>query len=195
MTATSRATRKGVRQIFSNVFGLDRRHSERDPSTERTLSCAPSDCDSPPEPPRSSVSWNSVPVPAVMSGTSGIRKTYSKEGSGRRRLRLPRLGPYSLRRANINMAAGSRRQQHREALWELAPGCYQLGHLDTRDSGGENEPTFMGRANPGPFLDAVPDLSGIGTSRDLSGVTPPMLFRSEERRVGKECRSRWSPYH
>ena len=21
------------------------------------------------------------------------------------------------------------------------------------------------------------------------------LFRSEERRVGKECRSRWSPYH
>src|SRR5256885_8994582 len=26
---------------------------------------------------------------------------------------------------------------------------------------------------------------------------PPtyILFRSEERRVGKECRSRWSPYH
>ena len=22
-----------------------------------------------------------------------------------------------------------------------------------------------------------------------------MLMRSEERRVGKECRSRWSPYH
>ena len=22
-----------------------------------------------------------------------------------------------------------------------------------------------------------------------------MPFRSEERRVGKECRSRWSPYH
>ena len=27
----------------------------------------------------------------------------------------------------------------------------------------------------------------------LSGVT--FLARSEERRVGKECRSRWSPYH
>ena len=26
----------------------------------------------------------------------------------------------------------------------------------------------------------------------LSGSS---LFRSEERRVGKECRSRWSPYH
>ena len=23
----------------------------------------------------------------------------------------------------------------------------------------------------------------------------PLLLRSEERRVGKECRSRWSPYH
>ena len=23
----------------------------------------------------------------------------------------------------------------------------------------------------------------------------PNLIRSEERRVGKECRSRWSPYH
>ena len=22
-----------------------------------------------------------------------------------------------------------------------------------------------------------------------------VMFRSEERRVGKECRSRWSPYH
>ena len=22
-----------------------------------------------------------------------------------------------------------------------------------------------------------------------------VLYRSEERRVGKECRSRWSPYH
>ena len=25
--------------------------------------------------------------------------------------------------------------------------------------------------------------------------TPLMTARSEERRVGKECRSRWSPYH
>ena len=26
-------------------------------------------------------------------------------------------------------------------------------------------------------------------------VFKPNLVRSEERRVGKECRSRWSPYH
>ena len=26
-------------------------------------------------------------------------------------------------------------------------------------------------------------------------TAPVVLLRSEERRVGKECRSRWSPYH
>ena len=29
----------------------------------------------------------------------------------------------------------------------------------------------------------------------LQGVLCECLLRSEERRVGKECRSRWSPYH
>src|ERR1035437_5424861 len=30
----------------------------------------------------------------------------------------------------------------RRALWELAPGCHEPGGLDTRDSGGEKEPTL-----------------------------------------------------
>src|ERR1039458_3228872 len=30
---------------------------------------------------------------------------------------------------------------------------------------------------------------------DLKGEAIQLLTRSEERRVGKECRSRWSPYH
>ena len=31
---------------------------------------------------------------------------------------------------------------------------------------------------------------------DVCGAaTSPFRKRSEERRVGKECRSRWSPYH
>ena len=29
----------------------------------------------------------------------------------------------------------------------------------------------------------------------VSSVVGGALARSEERRVGKECRSRWSPYH
>ena len=32
-----------------------------------------------------------------------------------------------------------------------------------------------------------------GSTWHAAGLLP--LFRSEERRVGKECRSRWSPYH
>ena len=34
-------------------------------------------------------------------------------------------------------------------------------------------------------------LPGMAFARDGSGGE----YRSEERRVGKECRSRWSPYH
>ena len=29
----------------------------------------------------------------------------------------------------------------------------------------------------------------------IASLFMPALMRSEERRVGKECRSRWSPYH
>src|SRR6266567_4616350 len=31
--------------------------------------------------------------------------------------------------------------------------------------------------------------------RERRGARPGLRRRSEERRVGKECRSRWSPYH
>ena len=41
--------------------------------------------------------------------------------------------------------------------------------------------------------------NGINITRKIFGVIllaiAVKLFRSEERRVGKECRSRWSPYH
>src|ERR1043165_9172221 len=35
----------------------------------------------------------------------------------------------------------------------------------------------------------------MGGHMGAAGVTTRNLKRSEERRVGKECRSRWSPYH
>src|SRR2546430_2670026 len=49
------------------------------------------------------------------------------------------------------------------------------------------------------LLDSIPKLGAVskhGEVRRLSEIagTVPSL-RSEERRVGKECRSRWSPYH
>ena len=34
-----------------------------------------------------------------------------------------------------------------------------------------------------------------GCARERSSEIFLILLRSEERRVGKECRSRWSPYH
>src|SRR5208283_262736 len=43
----------------------------------------------------------------------------------------------------------------------------------------------VGVRNPGPFAGAGPGVD-VGSLRQS---------RSEERRVGKECRSRWSPYH
>ena len=33
------------------------------------------------------------------------------------------------------------------------------------------------------------------TDKTICLAVTPSLKRSEERRVGKECRSRWSPYH
>src|SRR5579863_7151714 len=48
--------------------------------------------------------------------------------------------------------------------------------------------------DPQVFGDALADALAAAASSGVRGkaVTP---FRSEERRVGKECRSRWSPYH
>src|SRR5256886_17028400 len=44
-----------------------------------------------------------------------------------------------------------------------------------------------------------PQVQNFGSSRDIAIRLPPdpkqTATRSEERRVGKECRSRWSPYH
>ena len=48
------------------------------------------------------------------------------------------------------------------------------------------------------FLAIVEILLENTKCRDLDNLTislPDILTRSEERRVGKECRSRWSPYH
>src|SRR3712207_9497628 len=52
---------------------------------------------------------------------------------------------------------------------------------------------------PGQLLVRVRANALCGSERgqffEGSEVTPGHEARSEERRVGKECRSRWSPYH
>ena len=42
---------------------------------------------------------------------------------------------------------------------------------------------------------AMPATAQAARAADTPWVLDPVAVRSEERRVGKECRSRWSPYH
>ena len=52
-----------------------------------------------------------------------------------------------------------------------------------------------------PMSEYRPDIDPNGTYYEPGGNTTIAkegdyyIYRSEERRVGKECRSRWSPYH
>ena len=50
---------------------------------------------------------------------------------------------------------------------------------------------FLSSPTRSPFC-----CSSLGTNTAITGGGRALfLLRSEERRVGKECRSRWSPYH
>src|SRR5256885_16729186 len=70
-----------------------------------------------------------------------------------------------------------------------------LGAADDRQEAADaNSPDDLGA----PSLGINPGT--LGCSRRSAGksgtrVNQDCTFRSEERRVGKECRSRWSPYH
>src|SRR5260221_10022851 len=46
-----------------------------------------------------------------------------------------------------------------------------------------------------PTLTAAPDLLQFAALENQTGISAQNITRSEERRVGKEGRSRWSPYH
>ena len=58
---------------------------------------------------------------------------------------------------------------------------------------------MLARAATGSFRDALGTLEQLvtygGNDVKLDDVLEILGVRSEERRVGKECRSRWSPYH
>ena len=42
---------------------------------------------------------------------------------------------------------------------------------------------------------AIAESAVLRMGRRLANMSSKTQTRSEERRVGKECRSRWSPYH
>ena len=69
------------------------------------------------------------------------------------------------------------------------------------DGAGKTEPESAAgqeKAEPGeeqpPALERLAFWEETAGQAD-SGLLKKEVFRSEERRVGKECRSRWSPYH
>src|SRR2546425_12860326 len=67
----------------------------------------------------------------------------------------------------------------------------QLGALDRAAAGLQLRLGFLGARTPTrQLLRHVAD-DGF----ELIDRVPDIKPRSEERRVGKECRSRWSPYH
>src|SRR2546427_9561717 len=70
------------------------------------------------------------------------------------------------------------------ALPILCNGCQMMSQLKDIIPGAEHWPQF--RRNASEQFEARTAL--------LEVVESPSI-RSEERRVGKECRSRWSPYH
>src|SRR2546426_12536741 len=84
---------------------------------------------------------------------------------------------------------GSRKQMF------LTTVCLQTGSIvyfqTGRPSGQSHEPA----SKVVRIKDRAHLVRAILASTNQPVLMPPVQVRSEERRVGKECRSRWSPYH
>jgi len=78
--------------------------------------------------------------------------------------------------------------------WCLSPEQSLLLHAETPSVPEQVvvwSKTASGNNRPLPFQTSIYDLKKeLPSQEDLESIN-----RSEERRVGKECRSRWSPYH
>ena len=92
------------------------------------------------------------------------------------------------------------RERSATQLAELDFPGYAIGGLSV------GEPIDLMREMADLTLPLLPDekpkyIMGVGTPEDLVELVAlgadmfDCVMRSEERRVGKECRSRWSPYH
>src|SRR2546430_12888134 len=61
--------------------------------------------------------------------------------------------------------------------------------------GRQIDPRIVTRLNPQMLAQVRPVLDPLMATPLRNAVLHSAWGRSEERRVGKECRSRWSPYH
>ena len=83
-----------------------------------------------------------------------------------------------------------------EPLWALLADSTTVKVLH---SGGEDLELIYHTAKrpPANFFDTqvAATVLGLGDALGYAALVEQYFARSEERRVGKECRSRWSPYH
>src|SRR3712207_5679276 len=122
--------------------------------------------------------------------------------------RPPSASP-GMRRLTRRAGASSERRRSRPGWYSTQSSADRIGEPD---KGGDNLTERDGyRAGVPCWVAAVlPDLEKAVAfytelidweARETMGLTHPKstssapFVRSEERRVGKECRSRWSPYH
>src|SRR6266853_6029064 len=63
--------------------------------------------------------------------------------------------------------------------------------------GGKFRTTTAYAAYANAVVEHAPELEAVGSvgPNVAQNIAAVLALRSEERRVGKECRSRWSPYH
>src|SRR2546430_16844227 len=84
------------------------------------------------------------------------------------------------------------------SLWGLGLGCEGAMHILLLRAGPENDWQPLAHL-AGEMGEGLPVVLGTGAQQQyMHGAFTPQPQtpqRSEERRVGKECRSRWSPYH
>src|SRR2546430_14202999 len=111
--------------------------------------------------------------------------------------------------ANIYAIVGSDEAEVKRVAAELASNLTPSGAgdfgLETIDGAADNAEQAAARVSS--TIDALQTLPFFGSTKvvwlknvnflgdDPKARSTAVQSRSEERRVGKECRSRWSPYH
>ena len=98
-----------------------------------------------------------------------------------RKVQLEILKSDSLR--GLVVAGAGRNKSRYGEIGEQA--THDIDYLDALS----NPDKYSGQITANAFLKAEQEAG------ELYGGAVTSLVRSEERRVGKECRSRWSPYH
>src|SRR3712207_8485615 len=78
--------------------------------------------------------------------------------------------------------------------WSSDVCSSDLGYDYALPGGHDGDPRRPSWAAQDKWLGAALRSKNIA-DRELQTSIIHLLIRSEERRVGKECRSRWSPYH